>query len=224
MKLSTGGWKVIGFVAIFAIGVTMAYSLLKPKSTTLPIYDPAELNPKLVDKSLQNKKSDHTVSDFKLVSQLGDTVTLKNLEGKIYVTDFFFTSCGSICPKMTTQLSRVAAAYKENDKIMIVSHTVDPETDSVSVLRDYAAANNVDAKQWLMLTGEKSQIYNLARKSYFVVLDEPSKEGPDFIHTENFVLVDSQKRLRGFYDGTNKVEVDKLIKDIQLLLDEESEN
>lgn len=220
MKLSSGGWKVLGFVAIFGVGVGIAYSLFNKKEK-LPVYDPADLNPKLVDKSLQSKKSGHLIADFSLQDQNGETVSLKNLEGKIYVTDFFFTTCGSICPKMTSQLTRVAAAYKGNNKFMIVSHTVDPETDSVSVLHDYATANNVDHSQWLMLTGDKKQIYDLARKSYFAVIDEPSKEGPDFVHTENFVLVDSKKRLRGFYDGTSKTEVDKLIKDIETLLQEE---
>ncbi len=221
MKITSGGWKVLGFIAVFGVGVGITYNAIKPKNT-LPVYEPADLNPKLVDKSLQSKKSEHHVADFSLTNQNGETVTLKNLEGKIYVTDFFFTTCGSICPKMTTQLSRVAAEFKNDPKVMLVSHTVDPETDSVSVLHEYATANNVDPKQWLMLTGDKKQIYNLARKSYFAVIDEPSQEGPDFIHTENFVLVDSRKRLRGFYDGTSKEEVSKLISDIKLLLEEEA--
>lgn len=220
MKISSGGWKLLGFVAVFGIGVTFAYSILKP-TPSLPIYDPADLNPKLVDKSLQNRVSKHRIADFSLINQLGDTVTQKDLAGKIYVADFFFTTCQSICPKMTNQLSRVAAAYSDNPKIMLVSHTVDPETDSVAVMKAYADANGINPKQWLMLTGDKKEIYKLARKSYFVVIDEPSLEGPDFIHTENFVLVDSKKRLRGFYDGTSKEEVDKLIGDIESLLNEE---
>ncbi len=220
MKISSGGWKVIGFVSIFAIGVGIAFNMLN-KPVKLPIYNPADLNPKLVDQSLLGKKKDHTVLDFKLINQLGDTVTLTNLKGKIYVADFFFTTCQSICPKMTSQLTRVAKTYKDNEKVMIVSHTVDPETDSVATLKQYAEANGVNAKQWLMLTGDSKQIYGLARKSYFAVLDEPSPEGPDFVHTENFVLVDAHGRLRGFYDGTSKQAVDKLIADIDLLLEEE---
>lgn len=222
MKLSSGGWKILGFAAVFAVGVGFAYNQLNKKEK-LPVYDPADLNPKLVDKGLQSQKSGHHIQEFQLQNQNGETVTLKNLEGKIYVVDFFFTTCQSICPKMTSQLTRVAAAFKNEDRFRIVSHTVDPETDSVSVLKEYATANNVDAHQWLMLTGSKEQIYNLARKSYFVVFDEPSQEGPDFIHTENFALVDSKKQIRGYYDGTSKAEVDKLIKDIKILLEEEND-
>ncbi len=220
MKLSSGGWKVIIFAAVFIGGVAVAYNMLQ-KEPTLPVFQPADINPRLVDKSLSGKKSDHHISDFNLNDQLGNTVTLKNLKGKIFVTDFFFTTCQSICPKMTTQLSRVAKTYKDEDDFMIVSHTVDPETDTKETLKEYARINQIDPKQWLLLTGDTKQIYNLARKSYFAVLDEPSPEGPDFVHTENFVLVDTKGQLRGFYDGTNPTEVDKLISDIAILLKED---
>jgi len=208
------------FSAVFFGGVLIAYNILNKKSP-LPVYNPTDINPRLVDNSVSQRANGHVVSDFKLTDQTGQTITLKNVKGKVYVTDFFFTTCQSICPKMTTQLSRVAKTFKNDDRFMIVSHTVDPVTDNREVLSEYARINNIDPKQWLLLTGDTKQIYNLARKSYFAALDEPSTEGPDFVHTENFVLVDTHGRLRGFYDGTNPTEVDRLIGDIKILLDEE---
>ncbi|MES2628488.1 MAG: SCO family protein [Bacteroidota bacterium] len=219
MKISSGGWKVIAFAAVFAVGVGFAYRALN-KEEKVPIYEPGDINPRLVDSSVIRTNTPHHVSDFSLLDQNGDTVTLKNVAGKIYVADFFFTTCGSICPKMTASMSRISEAFKDDPRIMLVSHTVDPETDNVDVLHKYAQEHGADAKQWLILTGDKKQIYELARKSYFAVLDEPSTEGPDFIHTENLVLVDEKGRLRGFCDGTDKKQVDNLIEDIRKLLED----
>ncbi len=221
MKIASGAWKIILFVAVFAVGVGFAYQILKPKKA-LPVYQPSELNPKLVDESLRGKNENHTVLNFELTNQLGEKISLAQLSGKVYVADFFFTNCKSICPKMTTQLLRVAEKYKGEEQFKIVSHTVDPENDDVAALKNYSEANNIDPKQWIMLTGPSKEIYHLARKSYFAVLDEPSKEGPDFVHTENFILVDTKGRLRGFYDGTSPEEVDQLIEDIALLLEEKT--
>jgi protein SCO1/2 len=209
-------WLV--FLTIFIVGVLVVYFFLTPVPV-LKIYKPSDLNPELVDDDLKNNKP-HRIADFKLINQLGDTITLKNLEGKIYVADFFFTTCPTICPKMSDQMYRVYQKYKDNPDVLILSHTVMPEVDSVPVLKAYAEKYGADANKWIFLTGPKEEIYQLARKSYFAVISEGDGGVSDFIHTENFILVDKQKRIRGFYDGTSKEDVDRLIKEISYLLKE----
>ncbi|HEX4887076.1 MAG TPA: SCO family protein [Luteibaculaceae bacterium] len=218
-SISSGGWKVLGFAVVFAAGTAYAYQLFT-QAKPLPIYQPRDLNPRLVDSIALTKGYQHRILDFDLVDQDGKRVDRSITEGKIVVADFFFTTCQSICPKMTTQMKRVADAYADLDQLLILSHTVDPETDSIQVLHAYAQQNNIDTKRWKLLTGGSKEIYRLARQSYFAALDEPSKEGPDFVHTENFVLVDTKGRLRGFYDGTSPEEVDQLIADIKNLSQE----
>tara|TARA_Y100000589_G_scaffold246893_1_gene234767 strand:- start:87175 stop:87870 length:696 start_codon:yes stop_codon:yes gene_type:complete len=215
---------IILTLTIFGLGVTLAYQKLKPtlkERKRLPVYNPVDINPALVDPSVQNVYKQHRVGDFKLIDQMGNTVTPENFKGKIYVTDFFFTTCGTICPKMTKQMVRVYDEFKDNPEVMILSHTVTPEIDSVEVLRAYAENLGVkDDSKWIFVTGDKKQIYNLARKVYFAATTEGDGGANDFVHTENFVLVDKEKRLRGFYDGTSKDDVDRLIDDIYTLLDE----
>lgn len=206
-----------GVLIVFSIvTISLFYSALKPKKT-LPIYNPADVNPELVDSTIQYKSKYHTIAEFSFVNQNGKTITQKDYEGKIYVADFFFTTCGSICPKMTTNLEEVQKAILNNPKVMLLSHTVFPETDSVPVLKEYAIKHHVDDRKWNLVTGDKKAIYTMARKSYLAVkLGKPS-ELYDMVHTENFVLVDQKKRVRGFYDGTNKKEVQRLIEDIAFL-------
>lgn len=216
-------YKYRKFFAVFllfsAITLYLFYGALKP-SKSLPIYNPADVNPELVDTAVQYVRKYHTIADFSFVNQNGKTITQKDYEGKIYVADFFFTTCGSICPKMTTNLAEVQKAIINNPKVMLLSHTVFPETDSVPVLKAYAIKNGVNDKKWNLVTGDKKEIYTMARKSYLAVkLGKPS-ELYDMVHTENFVLVDAKKRVRGFYDGTNKEEVQKLIADIAFLSEE----
>jgi protein SCO1/2 len=208
----------IVFLSIFIAGVLIVYFFLIPVPV-LKIYKPSDLNPELVDDDLKNN-TPHRIADFKLINQLGDTITFKNLEGKIYVADFFFTTCPTICPKMSDQMYRVYQKYKDNPDVLILSHTVMPEVDSVPVLKAYAEKYGADANKWIFLTGPKEEIYRLARKSYFAVISEGDGGLSDFIHTENFILVDKQKRIRGFYDGTSKEDVDRLIKEISYLLKE----
>ena len=211
---------ILAFFIIFIGGVSVSYFLMKPVQK-LKIYSPSDLNPKLVDEETLNRNSEHTISPFSLYNQNGKLITEKVLSDKIYVADFFFTTCPSICPKMSKQMLRVFDKYKDNSKIMLVSHTVMPEVDSVPVLKDYAARYGINSdNKWLFLTGDKKEIYRLARKSYFAAINEGIGDKNDFIHTENFVLVDTKKRIRGFYDGTNKEEVEKLIDDIEILLHE----
>lgn len=201
------------------IGISIAYYIIT-QSKPLKIYNPADINPKLVDKSVQKVTKNHRVGAFSLIDQDGRTVTEDTFEKKIYVTDFFFVTCPTICPKMTTQMQRVYEEFKANDNLLLLSHTVMPLEDSVPVLNEYASKLGVDAKKWKFVTGDKKQIYNLARKTYFAAITEGDGGIDDFVHTENFVLVDKEKRLRGFYDGTSEKEVDRLIKDIYTLLKE----
>lgn len=204
------------FMVFSIITVSLFYNVLKP-SKTLPIYNPADVNPELVDSTVQYIAREHKIADFSFVNQNGKTITQKDYEGKIYVADFFFTTCGSICPIMTTNMADVQKAFLNNPKVMLLSHTVTPEIDSVSVLKKYALAKGVVDSKWNLITGDKKEIYSMARKSYLAVkLGKPS-ELHDMVHTENFVLVDSQKRVRGFYDGTKKEEMQRLIEDINWL-------
>ncbi|RTY81351.1 SCO family protein [Flavobacterium sp. ZB4P23] len=204
------------FLVFSAVVLSLFYSALKPKKT-LPIFNPSDVNPELVDSTIQYKSKYHTIADFSFVNQNGKTITQKDYEGKIYVADFFFTTCGSICPKMSTNLSDIQKVFANDPKVKLLSHTVFPETDSVPVLKAYAKKYNVDASKWNLVTGDKKEIYEMARKSYLAVkLGEPS-ELYDMVHTENFVLVDTKKRVRGFYDGTNKEDMKRLIDDIRFL-------
>lgn len=196
--------------------LALFYSALKPKKT-LPIYNPSMVNPELVDSTIQYISKYHTIADFSFTNQNGKTITQKDYEGKIYVADFFFTTCGSICPKMTTNLVEVQKAFINNPKVMLLSHTVFPEIDSVSVLKKYAIKNGVIDSKWNLVTGDKKQIYAMARKSYLAVKLGKPEELYDMVHTENFVLVDSKRRVRGFYDGTKKEDIERLIEDINFL-------
>ncbi len=209
-----------GVMAIFSvIVISLFYSALNPKKT-LKIYNPSDVNPELVDSTIQYISKYHTIADFSFVNQNGKTITQKDYEGKIYVADFFFTTCGSICPKMTTNLVEVQKAIINNPKVLLLSHTVFPEIDSVAVLKAYAIKNGINDSKWNLVTGDKKAIYTMARKSYLAVkLGKPS-ELYDMVHTENFVLVDAKKRVRGFYDGTNKEDVKRLIEDINFLSNE----
>jgi protein SCO1/2 len=209
-------WFLFIVTVLSIIILALFYSALKPKKT-LPIYNPSMVNPELVDSTIQYISKYHTIADFSFTNQNGKTITQKDYEGKIYVADFFFTTCGSICPKMTTNLVEVQKAFINNPKVMLLSHTVFPEIDSVSVLKKYAINNGVIDSKWNLVTGDKKQIYAMARKSYLAVKLGKPEELYDMVHTENFVLVDSKRRVRGFYDGTKKEDIARLIEDINFL-------
>jgi protein SCO1/2 len=211
---------VLSFVLFSIVTVSLFYNALKPQKT-LPIYNPADVNPELVDSTVQYVAKYHTIGDFSFTNQNGKTITQKDYEGKIYVADFFFTTCGSICPIMTTNMIDVQKAFANNPKVMILSHTVTPEIDSVPVLKKYSLEKGVIDSKWNLVTGDKKDIYSMARKSYLAVKLGKPEELYDMVHTENFVLVDAERRVRGFYDGTKKEEVKKLIEDIQWLLTED---
>ena len=209
--------KFFGVLLVFsAVTIFLFYSALKP-AKSLPIYNPSDVNPELVDTTVQYISKYHTIANFSFTNQNGKTITQKDYEGKIYVADFFFTSCKSICPKMTTNLVEVQKAFLDNPKVKLLSFSVMPDVDSVSVLKEYAKINSVIDSKWNLVTGDKKAIYAMARKSYLAVKQGKPEELYDMVHTENFVLVDSKRRIRGFYDGTKKEEIQRLIEDINWL-------
>lgn len=202
------------FLVLFLIMITSCHQSSKKQ---LPIYNPSDFNPKLVDRSLHNSNENHTVSDFNLINQNGKTITQDDYKGKIYVTDFFFTRCQSICPKMTDNMVKIQEAYINNDDIMFLSLSVTPDIDSIPILREYANNKGIIDSKWNVTTGDKKHIYKLARNSYFAVVEQGDGGLQDFIHTPNFVLVDKKKQIRGVYDGTLDEEIIRLINDIKVL-------
>lgn len=162
----------------------------------------------------------HTIPDFSFVNQDSSIITNKTYEGKIYVADFFFTTCPTICPVMKKQMLRVYEKYKENPKVGILSHTIDPRHDSVKVLKEYASQLGINGKMWNFVTGEKAKIYEIGEKSYYVTAGEDSTAAGGIIHSGAFILVDTKRRVRGIYDGTKETDVTKLIKDMEVLLNE----
>ena len=214
--------RILAFALIFVVAVLVTYWFFMRPEPDLPIYQPSDINPALVDASVRVKE-DHRVMDFRLVNQLGDTVTSADVEGQILVADFFFTRCATICPLMTKNLKRIHDRLPADAPVQLLSHSVTPEADSVSVLKAYADKHEADPGRWWFLTGPKDDIYTLARKSYFACLDEGDGGYQDFVHTENVVLVDAQGRLRGFYDGTSQEDISQLFSDLSFLLKKKSE-
>jgi len=213
-KKSIPTLAIMAFFSVFMIYAI--YTLLTPEKR-LPIYNPSDVNPKLVDESVVHIRRNHKVADFKLINQNGDTITQENYKDKIYVADFFFTRCMTICPVMTNNIGKLQDVFINDDDIMFLSHSVTPVIDSISVLRAYADKKGVIDSKWNITTGDKKHIYKLARKSYFAVLDEGDGGLQDFVHTENFVLVDKKRQIRGFYDGTDNEDIQRLIADIRIL-------
>jgi len=210
---------IIFLIVFSAVSLPVFYHLLKVDKK-LKIYNPADVSPSLVDVSLKHITKNHTIANFELTNQNGETITNKNYKAKIYVADFFFTRCTNICIAMAYNMSELQEQYKNDDDIMFLSHSVTPVMDSVSVLKNYAENKGVIDTKWNVTTGSKKHIYELARKSYFAVLDEGDGGENDFIHTEQFVLIDKERRIRGYYDGTEKKDMEKLKKDIALLKEE----
>lgn len=192
------------------------YQALQPQKR-LAIYQPSMVNPDLVDSTLVYVKKYHRIADFKLINQNGDTVTQEQYAQKIYIADFFFTTCPTICPVMTANMVDIQKIIQDDDEVMLLSHSVTPEIDSVPQLKKYALEKGVINAKWNLVTGSKKHIYELARKSYLAVLDDGDGGPYDMIHTENFILVDKERRIRGFYDGTSSEEIAKLLEDLKVL-------
>lgn len=180
-----------------AIILPMFYSALKPEER-LPVFQPAMVNFELVDSSMQHIKKYHTIADFQLVNQNGKIITQKEYENKIYIADFFFTTCPTICPVMTKNMVAIQEVIKNDPDVMLLSHTVTPDIDSVAQLKKYAMEKGVIDSKWNLVTGDKKEIYQLARKSYLAVKEDGDGGPFDMIHTENFILVTSKNELEVF--------------------------
>lgn len=206
-------------IVISAVIIILFYRALRPVPV-LPIYQPAMVSAELVDEELQHIKKYHQIADFSFINQNGETVTQDDYQGYIYVADFFFTTCPTICPIMTDNMVFLQNQLKDKTNIKLLSHTVTPEIDSVPQLKKYALEKGVNDALWNLVTGDKKQIYKMARASYMVVKTTGDGGPYDMIHTENFVLVDPQGRIRGYYDGTQTEAMDTLLKDIEILQQE----
>lgn len=213
----------IFLVLLFVVSgfcIALFYQILKPNKT-LPIFSPSDVNPELVDTTVQHVQKFHRIAPFSFINQNGERITDKEYEGKIYVADFFFTTCTSICPIMTKNMQDLQQRLLKFDDVKMLSHTVMPDIDSVPVLKSYAIKHQAIDGKWDLVTGDKKEIYAIARKSYLVVKTVNTDQLYDMVHTENFVLVDAKKRVRGFYDGTDKKEIDRLEADIKWLIDKQ---
>jgi len=211
-------YKLIGFtmLVLSAIIIAVFYSILSPDKV-LPIYQPDNVNAEMVDTTIQHHKKYHHIADFSLVNQNGKTITQEDYQDKIYVADFFFTTCQTICPIMTRNMHEIQQEIMADTEVMLLSHTVTPEIDTVAQLKRYAEEKGINASKWNLVTGDKKQIYELARKSYLAVKDNGFGGPFDMIHTENFMLIDKERQIRGYYDGTSSEDIDRLLKDIIIL-------
>lgn len=210
--------KVVRFYFWLSIALIICtISCNQATKKELPIYNPSDFNPDLVDRAMQNSTKYHTVADFELVNQNGKTITQEDYKNIIYVADFFFTRCPSICPIMTNNIGKLQKEFLNNKDVKFLSLSVTPDVDSVAVLRQYATDKGVIDSKWNVTTGNKKHIYELARKSYFAVVETGDGGLQDFIHTPNFILVDKKKQIRGIYDGTDDDDILRLIEDIKTL-------
>ena len=211
-------WPIILFLIIFSVvGIRLLTEAQTPEKK-LPVYSPSMVSEELVEEEIRYVKKYHRINPFSMVNQNGETVTELDYLDKIYVADFFFTTCPNICPMMTANMLYIQEKLKEDD-IMLASFSVTPEIDTVEVLKEYSLDKGVNDEKWNLMTGDREQIYNLARKSFLVAKEDPLGGENQMIHTENFILVDKDKRIRGYYDGTNIEEMDRLLDDIKILLD-----
>ncbi|MCF6294952.1 MAG: SCO family protein [Flavobacteriaceae bacterium] len=206
----------VAFFILSVIIVSIIFNILNV-TKPLPIYQPSQVNVEMVDSTIQHQKKYHRIADFSLINQNGKTITQDDYKDKIYVADFFFTTCQTICPIMTKNMHEVQKKFIADDEVMLLSHTVTPKIDTVAQLKRYAKEKGVNASKWNLVTGDKKQIYNLARKSYLAVKDDGDGGPFDMIHTENFMLIDKKRQIRGFYDGTDPKEIKRLLEDIKVL-------
>jgi protein SCO1/2 len=184
----------------------------------LPFFNEASFTPKWISLKSKELNNFHKIPDFELVNQNGEKVTQKTFENKIYITDFFFTTCPGICPMMTDSMLKLQEEFKNDTAVLFLSHSVTPTIDSVSKLKEYALENGIIDKRWYLVTGNKKEIYDLGRKFYFVEQDLGKPKGIDaFLHTENFVLIDKNKHIRGIYNSLNRASLAQLIIDVKAL-------
>ncbi len=210
--------KITAIILLFLAGCTTK----EVTKLRLPFYNKPDFTPLfLTSKDEITKQITHTIGDFELINQHGNSITQRDIEGKIHVANFIFTSCGSICPVMTSHLKLLQQAFENNSNVVLLSYSVTPWIDSVPRLQQYAISNDIHSKNWHLLTGNKSIIYTLARTSYFAEEDLGfTKDSTQFLHTEHIILVDKNKRIRGVYNGTLQLETEQMVKDIQMLMEE----
>ena len=218
---------IVFIIFIFGAGIIIYLNLDWQNNRKLPVFQPNDINPELVDSLLHGRGrgingGDHCISNFELTDQLNQKISKKLLYNKIVVANFFFVSCPSICPKMTQNLLTIHRQYIEDSSLLILSHTVWPEVDQVPLLFSYAEKYDVNHNTWRFLTGKKEELYRLARQDYLAAPDinDPNFQhgsNADFIHTENIVLLDTKQRIRGYYNGTDSLEMDRLLEDIEIL-------
>lgn len=209
----------IVFAILSFIIISIIYNIFdvyKP----LPIYQPAMVNTEMVDSTIQYKKKYHKIANFSLINQNGELITQDTYKDKIFVADFFFTTCQTICPIMTDHMALIQKKIINDDEVMLLSHSVTPEIDSVAQLKKYAIKKGVIDNKWNLVTGDKKQIYTLARKSYLAVKTAGTGDTYDMIHTENFMLIDKKRQIRGYYDGTNPEDISRLLEDLKILKEE----
>jgi protein SCO1 len=209
-------FKSILLLFIFCVSCKREASVDKTK--TLPFYNSEEFTPEWIPESADAYSEIHTIADFEFTNQNGQKIINQNFIGKIYVADFFFTTCPSICPILTKNMGSLQEMYKEDENILLLSHSVMPWVDSVSKIKEYALEQKVIDTKWHLVTGDRESIYTIARSSYFADEDfKKTKDESEFIHTENFVLVDQKGRIRGVYNGTLALEIQRLKRHIEIL-------
>lgn len=207
---------------LIILALLFTFSSCKKNKETVPYYHTPDFSPIWADEVEVDIDTLHTIAPFSFTNQNGETITNQSFEGKVYAANFFFTTCGSICPKMTNNLQVVADSFPNNENVKLVSYTVTPQIDDVKKLKEYEQLKSINGKQWHLLTGDGSKIYKLARQSYFAE-EEPgyNKDSSEFLHTEHCILVDKKGHIRGVYNATLKLEMKRLVEDIAILLKEE---
>lgn len=213
--------KTIFFTKLLYISaVALFFSACDSQPQKLPILGNREAVIKTVNGKEVTDTLYHQIPDFEFINQDSVKVTQKDFEDKIYIADFFFTTCPTICPKMKTQMLRIYEKYKDNPKVGILSHSIDPRHDTPAVLREFMNNLGIKSKMWQMVTGDKAKIYEIGQKSYMVsATDDPTQPG-GVVHSGAFILVDKNRHIRGIYDGTEPTKVDRLMIDMEVLLNE----
>jgi protein SCO1/2 len=218
-----GGFFIFCLIALGACNNATNSNMVQNKDSivALPFFNQPDWTPEWIGETDSAYKNIHVIPSFSFLDQNGIVVDENLVNGKIYVANFFFTKCRNICPKMTNNMHLLQESFKDDTSILLLSHSVTPETDDVKVLNKYALDNKVDAAKWHLLTGDKKAIYGLAKQQYFAG-DTVGyyQSGNEFLHTENFILVDQHRRIRGVYNGTLPVEINRIIEDIAILKSE----
>lgn len=210
--------KIIVFLLLIVLVACQEQEENNSRVDTLPFYNEATFTPHWISDNDESLDTFHRISPFKLINQEGETITEKTFEDKLYVVNFFFTICPGICPKMTNNMMQLHDEFLKDDDVLLLSHSVMPKNDSVSVLKSYAEDRGISSKTWHLVTGDKKEIYKLGRNDYFIEEDLGlSKKKYEFLHTENFVLIDKNRHIRGIYNGLNKTSINQLVTDIKTL-------